>query len=162
MVFLHLLVDWESRFLALSSHSVRPLSTKVTSYQFSTIWPSRPYTPSIFWKLMTSTIYWPTNHSPMTLSDPQDPPRTHPIDLLSTTKQFNVNVYEHICLLANFTRAPLTISLPESPDYHNHQIHQNHQIQQIGRFTKIAINRSYCQALTWKQWIDKSLKFNSW
>ena len=65
------------RILALSSH-FRPLSTSVTPHLFSTIWRSRPYKPNIFWKLMTPTIHWPTKHSPITLSDPPDPPKPCP------------------------------------------------------------------------------------
>ena len=42
----------ESRILALSSHSVRVSSTKVTSHQFSTKWPFRPHKPKVFWKLV--------------------------------------------------------------------------------------------------------------
>ena len=43
---------------------VRPAS--VTSPLISTIWCFRPYKPYIFWKLMTPTIHWPTDHSPIT------------------------------------------------------------------------------------------------
>ena len=56
------------------------LSGSVTSSLISTIWCFRPYKPHIFWKLMTPTIHWPTDHSPITHTDPQDPPnppRTH-------------------------------------------------------------------------------------
>ena len=52
----------------------------MTSPFFSTIWRFRPYKPYIFWKLMTPTIYWPTDHSPITHTDPPDlpnPSRTH-------------------------------------------------------------------------------------
>ena len=55
-------------------------SGSVTSPLFSTIWCFRPYKPYIFWKLMTPTIHWPTDHSPITHTDPPDPPnppRTH-------------------------------------------------------------------------------------
>ena len=38
------------------------------------IWCFRPYKPNIFWKLMTPTIHWPTDHSPITHTDPSDPP----------------------------------------------------------------------------------------
>ena len=60
--------------------SVRPAS--VTSPLISTLWCFRPYKPYIFWKLMTPTIHWPTDHSPITHTDPSDPPnppRTQPI-----------------------------------------------------------------------------------
>ena len=43
------------------------------------IWPFRPHKTNIFWKLMTPTIHWPTNHSPVTLPDPPDPPETHSV-----------------------------------------------------------------------------------
>ena len=59
---------------------VRP-SGSVTSPLISTIWCFRPYKPYIFWKLMTPTIHWPTDHSPITHTDPSDPPnppRTQP------------------------------------------------------------------------------------
>ena len=66
-------------WVALSFLVVCP-SGSVTSPLFSTIWCFRPYKPYIFWKLMTPTIHWPTDHSPITHTDPQDPPnppRTH-------------------------------------------------------------------------------------
>ena len=44
----------------------------------STIWCFKPYKPNIFWKLMTPTIHWPTDHSPITHTDPPNPPRTQP------------------------------------------------------------------------------------
>ena len=56
--------------------SVRPAS--VTSPLISTIWCFRPYKPNIFWKLMTPTIHWPIDHSPITHTDPPNPPRTQP------------------------------------------------------------------------------------
>ena len=55
-------------------------SKSVTSPLFSTLWCFRPYKPYISRKLMTPTIHWPTDHSPITHTDPQDPlnpPRTH-------------------------------------------------------------------------------------
>ena len=58
---------------------VRP-SALVTSPHISTIWCFRPYKPYIFLKLMAPTIHWPTDHSPITHTDPPDPPnppRTH-------------------------------------------------------------------------------------
>ena len=33
---------------------------------------------NIFWKLMTGTIHWPTDNSPITNTDPPNPSRTHP------------------------------------------------------------------------------------
>ena len=37
----------------------------------------------MFWKLMTSTIHWPSNHSPITLPNPPDPPKKHPTELIA-------------------------------------------------------------------------------
>ena len=54
--------EYYFRILALSSHSV-------TLHHFSTAWPFRQHKPNIFWKIMASTIHWPTNHSPFTVSD---------------------------------------------------------------------------------------------
>ena len=40
------------------------LWTIVISYIFSTIWPFRRHKANIFWKLITSTFYWPTQNPP--------------------------------------------------------------------------------------------------
>ena len=65
-------------WVALSFLVVRRASVRIGN--ISTIWCFRPYKPYIFWKLMTPTIHWPTDHSPITHTDPPDPPnppRTH-------------------------------------------------------------------------------------
>ena len=66
---------------------VRPSATKIWINCTAQYWCFTPYKPYIFWKLVTPTFHWPTVHSPITHSDPPHPqntPRTHQHDYLST------------------------------------------------------------------------------
>ena len=122
-----------SRILALSSHFVRPSIHKCDILTFSTIWAFRPHKPNIFWKLMTPTIHWPTNHSPITLPDPPDPK-------LTQTNQTFDPLYSVLMLMYMKMYAFWLLSLavywhlqirPDSPVLRDLENHQNHQILKL-------------------------------
>ena len=81
---LFILCNCETQLLTDQTHKEPTLPD-----HFSTLWRSTPYKQNIFWNLMTPSIHWLTDHSPITHTDPPSPP----YGLLSLA-QFTMSSYQ--------------------------------------------------------------------
>ena len=74
------------------------------------------YKQCIFWKLMAPTTHWPTDHSPITNTDPTDPPnslRTHQTHFRTLSSMQTIHFLKAHGTFYPLTHWPLT--------YHQHR-----------------------------------------